>query len=127
METFVYIWLLVPCDIVIISTKEIIIPEFCYYLFPWHVRIWHYKFLLIYIYIYIFMITSFLLSSTSQVRKKIIVIRTSETIEQRDSRLEIDIKCMHEHLQNNASADGFRKPLLEMGNGKLAIDESTQC
>jgi len=28
-------------------------------------------------------------------------------------------------IQNNASADGFAKQLLEMGNGKLAIDEST--
>jgi hypothetical protein len=30
------------------------------------------------------------------------------------------------HLQNDALVDGFAKQLLEMGNGKLAIDESIQ-
>ena len=29
-------------------------------------------------------------------------------------------------LQNDASTDGFVKQLLDIGNGKIAIDESTQ-
>jgi hypothetical protein len=36
-------------------------------------------------------------------------------------------KNMRVHLQNDASADGFTKQLLEMGNSKQAIDELTQC
>jgi len=31
------------------------------------------------------------------------------------------------HLQNDASAVRFVKQLMEMGSGKLAFDESTQC
>jgi hypothetical protein len=33
---------------------------------------------------------------------------------------------MRVQLQNYASADGFAKQLLDMGNGKISIDESTQ-
>jgi len=58
-------------------------------------------------------------------RKKI-AIRVSETTEQRDARLENDKKYKSVLLQNDASAD-LAKQLLEMQNGKLVIDESTQC
>jgi len=34
---------------------------------------------------------------------------------------------MHVQLQNEASADLFAKQLLDMGNGKMAIDQLTQC
>jgi hypothetical protein len=34
---------------------------------------------------------------------------------------------MHVQLQDNASAEGFAKQFLDIGNGKLVITESTQC
>ena len=34
---------------------------------------------------------------------------------------------MRVQLQSDASADGFTKQLLGMGNGKVVIDEPTQC
>jgi len=38
------------------------------------------------------------------------------------------VACIqYTYLKNDASDDGFEKQLLEMGNGKLSIDESTQC
>lgn len=43
------------------------------------------------------------------------------------TKIELEDKFnMRVHLQNDASADGFAKQLLEIVNGKLAIDEATQ-